>query len=341
MANIAQTINVLQAMLLTDGEKMIRTPTYHVFAMYTVHHDATLLPTELTGPDYALGGDTIPGLSVSASRDAAGVIHVSLANLHPAQPVVVAAELRGARPRRITGRVLTADSAQAKHFDQRNGQPSGSMIATTDGGFTVNLRRNPWWCWRCPDDRRPDFPGVFSATAPGCGRWNWILHRTVGKGRRGLLIALAHQQRPVQSRSMSRRLQAADGRSVCGPAAAWLLPQPVKPGAGRGVHCHPVVIHAGHCQPARAGHRFGKSHLETLPRAARTAVDLMVPPARSEDRRRPTPNGSCEEMNPNGRVIQNAGRVNATSSSPQSIPCRDLRGGGADLGGFSALKSMD
>ncbi len=142
MANIAQTINVLQAMLLTDGEKMIRTPTYHVFAMYTVHHDATLLPTELTGPDYALGGDTIPGLSVSASRDAAGVIHVSLANLHPAQPVVLAAELRGARPRRITGRVLTADSAQAHNtFDQpETVQPVGFHdCQLTDGGFTVNL----------------------------------------------------------------------------------------------------------------------------------------------------------------------------------------------------------
>ena len=50
MANIAQTVNVLQAMILTDGAKMVLTPTYFVYYLYTVHHDATLLPTELAGP---------------------------------------------------------------------------------------------------------------------------------------------------------------------------------------------------------------------------------------------------------------------------------------------------
>jgi len=53
MANIAQTVNVLQAMILTDGPKMLLTPTYYVYLLYTVHHDATLLPTELAGPEYA------------------------------------------------------------------------------------------------------------------------------------------------------------------------------------------------------------------------------------------------------------------------------------------------
>ena len=54
MANIAQTVNVLQAMILTDKEKMLLTPTYHVFEMYKVHQGATLLPVELQSPDYAL-----------------------------------------------------------------------------------------------------------------------------------------------------------------------------------------------------------------------------------------------------------------------------------------------
>ena len=61
MANIAQTINVLQAMILTDKEKMLLTPTYHVFEMYTVHHDATLLPTELKCADYQFGAGQDPG----------------------------------------------------------------------------------------------------------------------------------------------------------------------------------------------------------------------------------------------------------------------------------------
>ncbi len=50
MANIAQTVNVLQAMILTDKEKMLLTPTYHVFEMYKVHHDATRLPVDLLSP---------------------------------------------------------------------------------------------------------------------------------------------------------------------------------------------------------------------------------------------------------------------------------------------------
>ena len=60
MANIAQTVNVLQAMILTDKEKMLLTPTYHVFEMYTVHQDATLLPADLTCEDYRLGEQRSP-----------------------------------------------------------------------------------------------------------------------------------------------------------------------------------------------------------------------------------------------------------------------------------------
>lgn len=74
MANIAQTVNVLQAMILTKGDKMILTPTYHVFDMYKVHHDVTLLPVELKCADYQFGGEKIPALNVSVSRDKFRVI---------------------------------------------------------------------------------------------------------------------------------------------------------------------------------------------------------------------------------------------------------------------------
>ena len=84
MANIAQMVNVLQAMILTDKEKMILTPTYHVFEMYTVHHDARLLPTELQSADYQLGSAKVPQVSASASRDPAGRIHVTLVQPGPA-----------------------------------------------------------------------------------------------------------------------------------------------------------------------------------------------------------------------------------------------------------------
>lgn len=142
MANIAQTINVLQAMILTAKEKMLVTPTYHVFEMYTVHHDATLLPADLTCADYALGSDKVPGLSVSASRDKAGVIHVSLCNLNPNAAAEVSCELQGTKRQNISGRVLTADAMQAHNtFDKpETVKPAAfSDCRVTEGGFTAKL----------------------------------------------------------------------------------------------------------------------------------------------------------------------------------------------------------
>ncbi len=108
MANIAQMINVLQAMILTDKEKMILTPTYHVFEMYKVHQGATLIPVELTAPEYRFGQSSIPSLNASASRDTSGRIHLSIANLDPNRSAQVSMKLTGAPAKKITGRVLTA-----------------------------------------------------------------------------------------------------------------------------------------------------------------------------------------------------------------------------------------
>jgi len=108
MANIAQTVNVLQAMILTKDEKMIVTPTYHVFEMYKVHHDGMLLPVELQCEDYRFGDQQIPALNVSASRDKAGRIHISLCNLDPGKSSVVTCELMSVNTKKVSGRVLTA-----------------------------------------------------------------------------------------------------------------------------------------------------------------------------------------------------------------------------------------
>ena len=72
MANIAQVVNVLQALILTDREKMVLTPTYHVFRMYRVHQGATLLPVDLAAREYVVGQSAVPSLSASASRDGEG-----------------------------------------------------------------------------------------------------------------------------------------------------------------------------------------------------------------------------------------------------------------------------
>ena len=142
MANIAQIINVLQSVILTDKEKMIVTPTYHVFEMLNVHQDATSLPVVLTTPDYAFAGNRIPAVSVSASRDKSGRIHVSLANCDPNRAITVAAALSGVTVKGVTGRVLTAPAINTHNtFAAPDAiRPAAFTGATLAGGaLTVAL----------------------------------------------------------------------------------------------------------------------------------------------------------------------------------------------------------
>ena len=116
MANIAQTINVLQAMILTNEEnenEIVLTPTYHVFEMYKVHQDAALLPIILERGTYTHGDRSIPALSGSASRDDQGRVHLSLTNMDPHQPRTVQASLRGGTFSSVSGRILTAEAMNA------------------------------------------------------------------------------------------------------------------------------------------------------------------------------------------------------------------------------------
>lgn len=113
MGNLAQTVNVLQAMVLTDGPRMVLTPSYHVFDLYSAHQDATRLPVHLECPDYRWGDEAIPALSVSVSRNQAGTIHVTICNLDPHVPATLSGRLTGAKVQSIAGRVLTAATMQA------------------------------------------------------------------------------------------------------------------------------------------------------------------------------------------------------------------------------------
>jgi alpha-N-arabinofuranosidase len=135
MANIAQTVNVLQAMVLTEGEKMILTPTYHVFEMFKGHQDATRLPILLQGQDYTFDGEAIPQISASASRNLQGQILVTACNLNPNQPAELACTLAGTKVTRVTGRVLTAKAMNAFNtFEAPNAvTPKPFDRATLDG----------------------------------------------------------------------------------------------------------------------------------------------------------------------------------------------------------------
>ena len=121
MTNIAQMINVLQAMILTDKGKMVLTPTYHVFRMYRVHQGATLIPVDLSAPEYKLGDASVPSLSVSASRDSEGRLHVSIINLNPNQPAELTTTIWGGAIKSLTGEVLTAPAVNSMNtFDSPN-----------------------------------------------------------------------------------------------------------------------------------------------------------------------------------------------------------------------------
>ena len=113
MANLAQTVNVLQALVLTDKEKMVVTPTYHVFDMYKVHQEAVLLPLDLKCRDYVMGEEKIPCLSVSASSDGQDKIHITLCNLDPYKSVPLICDIRGVNPQVIAGDILTASEMNA------------------------------------------------------------------------------------------------------------------------------------------------------------------------------------------------------------------------------------
>ncbi|MGI6704992.1 MAG: alpha-N-arabinofuranosidase [Clostridia bacterium] len=136
MANIAQTVNVLQSVILTEGDRMLRTPTYHVFEMYKVNQDAEWLPVDLICDEYSHDGESIPQISASASRDERRVVHISLCNLHPEKSGSIQCQLEDIQISRVTGRVLTATAMNAHNtFDNPDQvKPASFQDFHVDGG---------------------------------------------------------------------------------------------------------------------------------------------------------------------------------------------------------------
>jgi alpha-N-arabinofuranosidase len=112
MANLAQTINVLQAVILTNKEKIILTPTYHIMEMYNVHQNATLLPLQLLTDNYKLDGEELPSLTASASKDSAGVVHISITNINAHVQEVITINVDGMNCKNLSGRILSSARLQ-------------------------------------------------------------------------------------------------------------------------------------------------------------------------------------------------------------------------------------
>jgi len=134
IANIAQTINVLQAVILTENEKMLLTPTYWAFYLYKVHHEATLLPLSFTSPKYEVGGRQINAVSATASRDASGKIHITLVNADPNKAQNIDCELRGITAKNVTGQILTSE----KISDHNTFAQPGKVKVTNFNGAKLN-----------------------------------------------------------------------------------------------------------------------------------------------------------------------------------------------------------
>ncbi|MCW1382301.1 alpha-N-arabinofuranosidase [Novosphingobium sp. KCTC 2891] len=113
MANIAQAVNVLQAMLLTDGAKLAKTPTYYAFQLYVPFQDATAIPVDVAAPLIASGEHRFPAFTLSAAKGKDGRTYVAVANADRTRGYRLALGIAGASARRVSGQVLTADKLDA------------------------------------------------------------------------------------------------------------------------------------------------------------------------------------------------------------------------------------
>lgn len=109
IAALAQMVNVLQAVLLTEGEKMIKTPTYHVMHMYRHHQGANLLESSLSGVD-EIGVEEwkVPKVTESVSKDEKGVITITMNNLSASDSEDVEINISNGGYKVVESRIVTS-----------------------------------------------------------------------------------------------------------------------------------------------------------------------------------------------------------------------------------------
>ncbi len=141
MANIAQMINVLQAMIFTDGPKMVLTPTYHVFRMYVPFQDATFIPLTFDAGTYTKGSVTTPRIDAIAAKDKSGKVWVAVTNIDPDRPAVFSLSVTGVKATKAVGQTLAAPKIDSVNtFDQPNTVAPRPVSATSSHGkLTVTL----------------------------------------------------------------------------------------------------------------------------------------------------------------------------------------------------------
>ncbi len=140
-ANIAQMINVLQAMILTDKGQMVLTPTYYVYKMYVPFQDATFVPVTFDAGAYTHGDITVPRLDALAAKDASGKLWLALTNLDPEKPVKLEADVAGIKGASVRGETLTASAVDSINTfaSPQTVMPKPVDAKVQDGKLTLSL----------------------------------------------------------------------------------------------------------------------------------------------------------------------------------------------------------
>ena len=141
MANIAQMINVLQAMILTDKEKMILTPTYYVFKMYVPFQDATFVPVAFNAGAYTQGSVNLPRVDAIAAKTADGKLLLEVTNLDAENPIDIDADLAGITTKAASAETLTGAAVDSINtFDSPNTvAPKSAAVKIQNGKLSLTL----------------------------------------------------------------------------------------------------------------------------------------------------------------------------------------------------------
>ncbi|HEX2010768.1 MAG TPA: alpha-L-arabinofuranosidase C-terminal domain-containing protein [Roseateles sp.] len=142
MTNVAQMVNVLQAMILTSKDKLVLTPTYHAFALYMPFQDATSLPAKIeNNPVYKLDKFEMPALSATAARGKDGKLYVGLVNSNANQPAELTLQVGANAPKAVKGRLLTAGAMDAQNELGKPAQvtPVAFEAQAVDGKLGIKL----------------------------------------------------------------------------------------------------------------------------------------------------------------------------------------------------------
>lgn len=130
MANLAQIVNVLQAVILTEGDKIVKTPTYHVFDIYKYHQDAELIFSDIDIKMIGVENEwQVPNLTESVSITSDGVLHLTMTNLSAEESFDIDAEIIGKKPEKVLGEIVIGEIHAKNTFDE----PECVVVRKYDG----------------------------------------------------------------------------------------------------------------------------------------------------------------------------------------------------------------